>query len=257
MVTRRSLLAMPAAAFQAAPESKLPEVRFLCFAPSPYTERHDALRAGLGIFLCLTGLKLPLRATFYDGIPVMENSAKGRALLRGPRVLVLGSSTWAQGSAYYIRRYFEMVDIEDLSGVSATAWATAGGSHTGGSRVIEDTLRTLMGMGAQVFTLGQKYMVFQTGERVGVPEGDFTLLDCWYMDHFARTIAVVALAGADPAKAQALSKQLGVIPQYWDLMPKQESGLHGYRKLSERLNAAAKPDSEAWRSLLKLVNPIH
>ncbi len=257
MVTRRSLLAMPVAALGAAPGPQPPEVRFLCFAPSPYTERHDALRAGLGIFLCLTGLKLPLRATFYDGIPVMEDSTKGRSLLRGPRVLVLGSSTWAQGSAYYIRRYLELVDIEDLSGVSASAWATAGGSHTGGERVIEDTLRTLMGMGAQVFTLGQKYMVFQTGERVGVPEGDFTLLDCWYMDHFARTIAVVALAGGDRAKAQALSKQLRVAPQYWDLMPKQESELSRYRKLCDRLNAAAKPDSDAWRGLLKLVSPIH
>ena len=45
--------------------------------------------------------------------------------------------------------------------------------------VIADTLRTLMGMGAQVFSLGQKSMVFPTGERFEPrTEGEFTILDC-------------------------------------------------------------------------------
>jgi hypothetical protein len=47
--------------------------------------------------------------------------------------------------------------------------------------------RTLMGMGAQVFSLGQKRMVFTMDERE-TPPGEFTLLDCWYMDQFARNV---------------------------------------------------------------------
>jgi hypothetical protein len=129
---------------QAAPAQ--PEVRFLSFAPSPYTSRQDAVRAGVGIHLSLRRVieeyKLPLRTTFYDGMPALENADKGKALLRGARVLVFGSSTWAQGSAYYIRRYFELVNNESLLGVAASAWTTAGGAHTGGERVIEDALRT-------------------------------------------------------------------------------------------------------------------
>src|SRR5690242_14768233 len=85
-----------------------PEVRFLCFAPSPYTQRHDAMRAGLGILLSLRRVteehRLALRSTFHDGIPSLQDAARARALARGARVLVVGGSTWAQGSSYYLRR---------------------------------------------------------------------------------------------------------------------------------------------------------
>lgn len=259
LVTARKilcLLLLSVAARAAAPAG--PEVRFLCFAPSPYTGRHDAMRAGLGILLSLQRLagehRLPVRTSFYDGVPAVENAEKGKALLRGAQVLVFGSSTWAQGSSYYLRRYFELTNLESLEGVPATAWATAGGSHTGGEVVIGDTLRTLMGMGAQVFSLGQKYMVFSTGERFAPAEGDFTLLDCWYMEQFAKTIAVVALAGNDHAKAGALSKQLGTSPAYWNYLPKTESALATrYSDLRERLNAAGDARSEAYRKLRVLV----
>lgn len=43
-----------------------------------------------------------------------------------------------------------------------------------------------MGMGADVFTLGQKYMVFTTDERYHVKAGEFQLFDVWTMDQFAR-----------------------------------------------------------------------
>lgn len=246
------LLAATAAAAQPAPE-----VRFLCFAPSPYTQRHDALRAGLGIYLSLEKIiaehKLPLRATFHDGVPAVGNAEASLKLVRGARVLVIGGSTWAQGSSYILRRFFEFVDADPLTGVAVTAWATAGGAHTGGDAVIADTLRTAMGMGAQVFTLGQKYMVFTTDERVGQREGEFSKLDAWYMDQFARTIAVTAIAGGDPARATALAKQLGTAPQYWNLLPKAEAELARFAPLVERLNAAADAKSAAYRELLKSV----
>src|SRR6185295_4507024 len=174
------LVAASQAAGQVSPSDPV-EVRFLNLAPSPYTQRHDAFRAGCGILLSLERLarehKLPLRATFHDAVPALEKPEQAKALVHGARVLVVGGSTWAQGSAYYLRRFFELVDAEDLAGVSATAWATAGGAHTGGEIVIADTLRTLMGMGAQVFSLGQKSMVFPTAERFEPRvEGDFTIL---------------------------------------------------------------------------------
>ena len=241
----------------AAPAAEVPEVRFLCFAPSPYTARHDALRAGLGIYLSLEDAiaahKLPLRATFHDGSRSFDRAEPALGLVRGARVLVIGGSAWAQGSSYYLRRFFELVDTEPLAGVSVTAWATAGGAHTGGETVIGDIFRTAMGMGAQVFSLGQKYMVFTTDERPSPREGQFTPMDAWYMDQFARAIAVVALAGQDPARAAALSRQLGTSPQYWNLLPKDEAALARYAPLLGRLNAAADPKSEAWRRLLELV----
>ena len=236
-----------------------PEVRFLILAPSPYTQRHDAFRAGCGIFLSLDRLvrehKLGLRPTFHDAAPAIENPEKAKALVHGARVLVVGGSTWAQGSAYYLRRFFELVDAEDLAGVSATVWATAGGAHTGGEMVIADTLRTLMGMGAQVFSLGQKSMVFPTAERFDPrAEGEFTILDCWFMEQFAKNIAVVALAGNDRAKAVALEKQLDFTPIYWSRFPKDEASIAPrYRELRDRINAAADPKSDAYKTLRSLL----
>ena len=242
----------------AAGASAQPEVRFLSFAPSPYTGRHDAMRAGLGILLSLERVsaehRLSLRTSFYDGVPAVEDAARGRALLRGARVLVFGGSTWAQGSSYYLRRYFELTNNESLLGASATAWATAGGAHTGGERVIEDTLRTAMSMGAQVFSLGQKCMVFTTDERFAPPEGDFTLLDCWYMEQFAKTIAVAALAPPDRARTAALAARLGIGHEYWRAFPKSERELAPrFGALRDRLNAARNAKSEAWKGLSALV----
>jgi hypothetical protein len=235
------------------------EVRFLNLAPSPYTQRHDAFRAGCGILLSLQRLvrehKLPLTATFHDAVPSLENPDQAKALVRGARVLVVGGSTWAQGSAYYLRRFFELVDAEDLAGVSATAWTTSGGAHTGGEVVIADTLRTLMGMGAQVFSLGQKSMVFPTGERFDPrAEGEFTILDCWFMEQFAKNIALVALAGNDRAKAAAIEKQLDFSPLYWTKFPKDEATITPrFRELRDQLNAAADAKSEAYKNLRALV----
>ena len=235
-----------------------PEVRFLNLAPSPYTQRHDAFRAGCGILLSLERLvrehKLGLRATFFDAVPAVENAERAKALVHGARVLVVGGSTWGQGSAYYLRRFLQQVNAEDLAGVSATAWASAGGAHTGGEVLIADTLRSLMGMGAQVFSLGQKSRVFSTGERFEPrAEGDFTILDCWFMEQFAKQIALVALAGNDRARAMALEKQLDFTPIYWSRFPKDEASIAPrFRELRDRINAAADAGSQAYRELRKL-----
>jgi hypothetical protein len=237
------------------------EVRLISLAPSPYTNRHDALRAGFGIFLSLRQIidthRLPLRVSYYDGSALIEDATAIRAVLQGARVLVIGGATWSQGPTYHMRRFFELAGAQPLSGVSATAWATAGGAHTGGEEVVATTLRSLMGMGAQTFTLGQKYLVFTTDERLDPPTpGAFSLLDLWYMDQFARTIAVVALAGSDARKADALSRQLAVSPYYYaNGFPPDQATLASYRALQERLDAAADPQSDAYRELRSLLSP--
>jgi hypothetical protein len=237
------------------------EVRFISLAPSPYSNRHDALRAGFGIFLSLREViathALPMRASFHDGAEFFDDAAAIRAVLQGPRLLVVGGSTWAQGPSYYVRRFFELAGSQALTGVSATAWATAGGAHTGGEEVVSTILRSLMGAGAQAFTLGQKYMIFTTDERLDpATPGAFALLDVWYMDQFARQIAVVALAGHDRRKAEALSQALGVSPHYYmSGFPPDAQTLARFRPLQEQLNQAADPSSEAYQALRALLSP--
>src|SRR5262245_53764262 len=71
-----------------------PEIRLLCFGPSPYTLRNDSMRAGFGIYPLLQQVigehGLTLRATIYDAFPAVENADQGRSLLRGANVLALG-----------------------------------------------------------------------------------------------------------------------------------------------------------------------
>ncbi|MEK8017924.1 MAG: hypothetical protein VSS75_013710 [Candidatus Parabeggiatoa sp.] len=230
------------------------EVRFICLAPSPYRNRHDSLRAGFGIFLLLRQAidenHLNISTSYYDGSTFYENTQKIQAVLNGPEVILLGGSTWAQGPAYYVRRFFELAGTTNLSGVSASAWATAGGAHTGGELVVSTTLRSLMGMGAKIFTLGQKYMVFTTDERLFPAAGAFSLLDLWYMDQFARNIAVEALVGNDRAKAKKLSQELGTSPYYFQQnFPPSPRKLSEYVDLQRRLNAAANPNSPEYKEL--------
>jgi hypothetical protein len=123
---------------------------------------------------------------------------------------------------------------------------------------VSGILRSLMGMGAQTFTLGQKYMVFTTDERLDPPvAGAFSTLDLWYMDQFARTIAVIALAGNDRAAAEKLARQLGTSPYYFMTnYPPGEAVLRRYGPLQQRLNAAADPSSDAYKQLVaKLAAP--
>jgi hypothetical protein len=111
-----------------------------------------------------------------------------------------------------------------------------------------------MGMGAQVFTLGQKLPVFTTEERQGTPPGHFTLLDCWYMDQFARTISVVALARGDPELAKQIAAKLSYSPTYYNHMPAADEELKSrFEQVQILLNDAAKPKSDAYRRLRELI----
>jgi hypothetical protein len=227
-----------------------PEVRFITLAPSTYTHRFDCVRAGLGIALQLQRLseehQLPVRIGFRNGVPALRSEAEARALLRGAPVLVLGGSTWSQGSAAPLRRFFEVTGSESLWGASASVWATSGGSHTGGEMVVQDSLRSLMGMGAQVFTLGQKLMVFTTDERVGVPAGEFTLLDCWYMEQYAKVLLMTAHSKGSPEKAREVAQQLKLTHAYYFGHPKTDEELRDrHQEFRGWINTASLPKTNS------------
>ncbi len=229
------------------PPARQVEVRFLNLAPSIYTHRYDSLRAGLGIALELRSLAeargLPIKITFRDATATLDRPEAAKALLHGADVLVLGGSTWAQGSSRFERQFFEETGSESLWGVQATAYTTAGGSHTGGEMVVADTLRSLMGMGASVFTLGQKYMVFTTDERINAPApGQFMLIDVWFMEQFAKAIAVEAVAKSDPVAAEKLAARLELTHTYYKDFPRDETALRArLGGVLDLLNSAAKP----------------
>lgn len=230
------------------PKKEAPEVRFLTFAPSTYTKRFDSVRAGLGIALHLKRLSeensLPVRIGYINGVPALRNEGEARALLRGAPVLVIGGSTWSQGSSGQLRRFFEITGSESLWGVSASVWATSGGSHTGGEMVVLDSMRSLMGMGAQTFTLGQKLMVFTTDERIGGAPGEFTLLDSWYMEQFAKVLLLQAHAKGDPAAAKEIAQKLKLTHAYYFGHPKtNEELVPRHDELVKLINTALEPKS--------------
>lgn len=228
------------------PSQPVPEVRFVFAAPSPYTGRFDSTRAGLGIALELQRLAreqmLPVRIGLMV-LPLGAGRDEVQALLQPqPRVLVVGGSTWSQGSAPPLRRLFELGGGVSLQGVRATAFATAGGAHTGGEMVVLDSLRSLMGQGALAFTSGQRLMVFSTDERLDLPAGHFAPLDCWAMGQYARELLLQAYASPDPAQTVSLARRLGADLNYFRRFPRKLSSLPpASRKVCAQINALAGP----------------
>src|SRR5436853_7584183 len=58
------------------------DVRFIALAPSPYTGRHDSMRAGFGILTLLDKLvaddSLPIQVRYYDRVPALESQEKSQ-----------------------------------------------------------------------------------------------------------------------------------------------------------------------------------
>jgi len=105
-----------------------------------------------------------------------------------------------------------------LRGVLVSSWATSGGNFTGGEEVVGGILRSLMGMDGFAFTLGQKLVVFATDEH-NRPAGEFSLRDAWFMDLFARRIALAAASKLDAARAHDLAIELGLSESYFHSFP--------------------------------------
>lgn len=254
IIARRNVLALPLAAvpLTALAQDRTREIRLISIAPSPSTRRRDSFRAGAGILMSLRRLatehQLPVRASYYDAAPSLGQPERLQTMVRGADVLLIGSSVWAQGPSHVVRQFLQAVNGESLSGVMASAWVTSGGVHTGGEVAHESVLATLRGMGAAVFTFGQKQAVFSTDERIGPEkEGEFTLLDCWFMEGLAKASLVAALGAGDRARSTALWDKLGAAPSYWHgFFPKDQVELgRRFSEMRALLNAAAVPASEA------------
>ncbi len=176
-------------------------IRFLHFSGSTATGRHDSHRAGLGIVGFLRELcrahALPLRWEYRWALPAVNDRDAAAALLGGAGTFVFGAPTYGQGSPWFLRRFFELTTSVPLWGRLGTAWATAGGLHTGGEMVITDTLRSLQGLGACTFSFAQKSAVFGTNQKF-LADGTFDLIDVWFMDHVARTLAMQAMTRLEP-----------------------------------------------------------
>jgi hypothetical protein len=252
-ISRRSLFLFPLAA---RPEEGLRHIRLISVAPSPFTRRRDSFRAGAGILMSIRRLaaehQLSVQSSYYDAAPSLNEPERLKAMVRGAGVLLVGSSVWAQGPSHLVRQFFEAVNAERLDGVMASAWVTSGGVHTGGEMAHESALATLRGMGAAIFTFGQKQAVFSTDERLGPEkEGEYTLLDCWFMEGLAKASIVAALAPGDPARARALWEKLGSAPSYWHgFFPKDPAELaRRFGEMRRLLNAAAAPGSAERKQL--------
>ncbi len=239
------------------------EIRLISAAPSPYTQRRDSYRAGAGILLCLEKLiaehQLPVEATYYDAAPLLGNVAALKKLVQGAAVVIVGTSVWAQGPSSVSRTFFEAVDTESLAGVSASTWVTSGGAHTGAAMAYESNLTTLRGMGAAVFSFGQKQAVFTTDERTtGEKPGEFTLLDVWFMEGLAKAAIVQALGSGDrEAAAAAWAKVKGSPIYYRGLFPKSDQELvERFGPIREAINAAANPRGEGRRRIDAMVRKL-
>lgn len=252
-MNRRTLLrgiaagaAVPAAAQNRVTPKRA--IRLISIAPSPYTRRYDSLRAGYAIKSLLdTHIKqhgLAFEAQLFDGARRLAKRQDAQKLLEGrPAILAIGSSTWAQGSSRFVREFFEVVSSVSLVGVNATCWVTSGGAHTGGEVTAYDIQRSLQGLGASVFTLGQKQMVLTTDEREAGLPGVFTTLDMWFLDQFARMMLMTA-ASLAPTGAGDLQSKLDFNIDYYRRFPIRNESLPPFLpELRDHVNAASRASS--------------
>ena len=230
------------------------EIRLVCFAPSPYTQRMDSLRAGYALLMRvrahLAKLERQTAVTFIDGTKRLSGAGVKGVFTPAPKVLLLGSSTWGQGSNRFIRELFEHTDGVSLVGVKASTWVTSGGAHTGGEMVTMDAQRSLQGLGAAVFSLGQKQMILTTDEFVdGRKSGEFSLLDVWYLDQFARMIVIQSMEWSEAAR---VAGKLEFEAAYYHRFPlKKEAFPDELRRVHEWLQKAASPRSPERAAMLR------
>jgi hypothetical protein len=96
----------------------------------------------------------------------------------------------------------------------ATAFATAGGQHTGGEMALLDTFRSLQGCGACTFTFAQKLTVIGMQQRA-MPDGEFHPIDAWFLRQLARTCLVQWAARPDRASGERWARHLGIDSSYY------------------------------------------
>jgi multimeric flavodoxin WrbA len=193
-------------------------VRVLHFSPGTATDRHDSHRAALGFVHCLRSADAKsfpgLVCELVWALPSIDNPASVQSLLTGADVVVVATPVHGQGSPWYLRKFFEQTRGLQLWGTLATAFATAGGQHTGGEMALLDTFRSLQGCGACTFTFAQKLTVIGMQQRA-IPDGEFHPIDAWFLRQLARTCLVQWAARSDRASGERWARQLGIDSAYY------------------------------------------
>ena len=237
-------------------------LRLLHFSPSTATGRHDSHRAALGFvhFAREASVELPVPVQVEQlwALPAIRTKAESQALLTGADLLVIASPTYAQGSPWFVRRFLELGAGLQLWGGLGTAFATAGGQHTGGEMTVIDTLRSFQGLGLATFTFAQKYVVLGAQQKFAT-DGEFDLIDTWFLRQLARTALVHLIARHDPKRASRWANHFGLDTGYYNSFPSREAlqllvgnvcarlnaplvhGLSGYDSWVQELGEVARP----------------
>jgi hypothetical protein len=201
-------------------------IRILHFSPSTATGRHDSHRAALGITwfaqAALTEFNLPHRVDLIWALPAISSKESVHGLLGSGDVLVIATPTYGQGSPWFVRKFFELTPGCGLWGKPATAFATSGGNHTGGETAVGDCLRSLQGIGASTFSFAQKTLVFGTNQKFA-RDGEFDVIDGWFMRQFARTLVLQAILRDRPDNANEWASRLGLRSDYYNDFPTQSA----------------------------------
>ena len=188
-------------------------LRILHFSPSTATDRHDSYRASLAFTWfarqAVEDLGASIPVDLVWALPAVGSREQAHRLISAAELTVIATPTYAQGSPWFVRRYLELCAGLQLWGRLGTAFATAGGLHTGGDVAVSDTLRSLMGMGMATFTFAQKLVVFGAQQKFA-PDGTFDLVDLWFLQQLART-SVAHLAG------RSGSRTVGELARFWNL----------------------------------------
>ncbi len=214
-------------------------LRILYFSPSTATGRNDSYRAALAFAWHARAAvrECGLNATIdlQWALPVITSKPQVHALLSGADLLVIASPTYAQGSPWFVRRFLELGAGLQLWGRLGTAFASAGGTHTGGDVTVADTLRSMMGLGMATFTFAQKLVVFGVQQKF-LADGQFELGDVWFLQQLART-AVAHLAGRiDVGQTDACVRRWALNTSYYQEFPTFERMDAELGELTRRLN---------------------
>ena len=215
-------------------------IRILHFSPSTATGRHDSHRACLGIVRsvqdAVVELGLGHRVELIWALPAITSKEQVRTLLEGGDVLAVATPTYGQGSPWFVRKFFELTTGCAIWGKPATAFATSGGNHTGGETSVGDCLRSLQGIGAATFSFAQKTLVFGTNQKFA-QDGEFDLVDVWFMRQFGRTLLLHAVLRDAPDAGAETARRLGLRTDYYEDFPSRAAAEQQLAALCDALNA--------------------
>jgi hypothetical protein len=213
-------------------------LRVLHFSPSTATGRHDSHRAALGFLSFVrdaaSEFAPDIRSELVWALPAITSAAGVAEAMSGADLLVVATPVYGQGSPWFVRKFLEQTRGLQLWGVLGTAFASAGGTHTGGETAILDTFRSLQGAGLCTFTFAQKLVVFAAQQKP-LADGEFEPVDAWFLRQLARTCVVQLMArrGIGPEWAA----KLGIDSAYYLNFPGAQTLEQQVGERCRRMNA--------------------